>query len=265
MHRLMSALLLLIPLTASAQESSGGPLFMKHLLGDREFFEPWGVGVDYFAMEQDYKIQSLQFDLPGVGIGDPSLIEVTNELRHIDLKLDVWVTPFLNVFGLIGKVDADTYVDLSKVPVAGLPVSLPTLPVAYDGTVYGIGFNLLYGTDRWFAALSNTWTDANLSGDFDSSVKTLSSQPRVGLIFNKTSIWLGGMYLDTEEKHSGTIMLPIPGIPLPPVPFNVELESMEAWNYAIGFGHVFSPKAHFSLELGFGDRNHTLANFTYRF
>lgn len=263
MHRLISLFLLLIPLTASAQESSGGPLFMKHLLGDREFFERWGVGVDYFAMDQDYKIQSLQFDLPGVGIGDPSLIEVTNELQHYDLKLDVWVTPFLNVFGLIGKVDADTYVDLSKVPIDGLPVSLGTLPVAYDGTVYGIGFNLLYGTDRWFAALNNTWTDANLSGDFDSSVKTLSIQPRVGLLFNKTSIWLGGMYLDTEEKHSGSIMLPIPGIP--PVPFGVELESMEAWNYAIGFGHVFSPKAHFSLELGFGDRNHTLANFTYRF
>ena len=63
MHRPISVLLLLIPLIASAQESSSGPLFMKHLLGDREFFEPWGVGVDYFAMEQDYKIQSLQFDL----------------------------------------------------------------------------------------------------------------------------------------------------------------------------------------------------------
>ena len=263
MHRLFIVLLLLLPLATPAQESSGEPLFMKDMLQGREFFEPWGVGVDYFAMEQDYRIKSLQFELPGVGIGDPSLIEVSNELRHYDVKLDVWVTPFLNVFGLIGKVDADTYVDLSKVPIAGLPVSLGTLPVAYDGTVYGIGFNLLYGTDRWFAALNNTWTDANLSGDFDSSVKSFSSQPRVGLIFNKTSIWLGGMYLDTEEKHSGTIMLPIPGIP--PVPFNVELESMEKWNYAIGLGHVFSPKAHISLELGFGDRNHTLANFTYRF
>ena len=263
MPRLILALFLLIPIAAAAQEDNSGPLFMKHLLGDREFLEPWGIGIDYFTMKQDYKIRTLQFDLPGVGLGDPSLIEVSNELRHYDLKLDVWLTPFLNVFGLLGRVDADTYVDLSKVPIAGLPVALPTLPVAYDGTVYGVGFNLLYGTDRWFASLNNTWTDANLSGDFNSSVKTLSSQPRIGLIFNKSTVWIGGMYLDTQEKHSGAIALPIPGIP--PVPFEVELESMKAWNYAVGIGHVFSPKAHISLELGFGDRDHTLANFTYRF
>jgi len=263
MYRLFVILLMLAPLVASAQESPGEPLFMKDMLDGRAFFEPWGVGADYFTMKQDYKIKSLQFDLPGVGLGDPSLIGVTNELRHFDVKLDAWITPFLNVFGLIGQVDADTYVDFSKVPIAGLPVSLGTLPVSYDGAVYGAGFNLLYGTDRWFAALNNTWTDADLSGDFDSSVKTFSSQPRLGLIFGKSSIWLGGMYLDTEEKHSGTIALPIPGIP--PVPFSVELGSMKAWNYAIGMGHVFSPKAHFSLEIGFGDRNHTLANFTYRF
>jgi len=263
MHRILLALILLAPLAAPAQETSGGPLFMKDMLQGREFFETWGVGVDYFTMKQDYKLKSLQFDLPGVGVGDPSLIGVTNELDHYDLKLDVWVTPFLNVFGLIGRVDAKTYVDLSKVPVQGLPVSLGTVPVAYDGTVYGAGFNLLYGTDRWFASLNNTWTDASLSGDFDSSVKTFSSQPRIGLLFNRSTVWIGGMYLDTEEKHAGAIALPIPG--LPPIPFAVELESMEAWNYAIGIGHVFSPKAHFSIEVGFGDRTHTLANFTYRF
>jgi hypothetical protein len=71
------------------------------------------------------------------------------------------------------------------------------------------------------------------------------------------------MYLDTEESHSGTIVLPVPG--LPPVPFSVELASLEHWNYAVGVARVFSPKAHLSLELGFGDRDHTLFNFTYRF
>ena len=40
---------------------------------------------------------------------------------------------------------------------------------------------------------------------------------------------------------------------------------MDAWNYAVGLGHVFSPQATLYLELGFGDRDHTLFNFTYRF
>ena len=50
-----------------------------------------------------------------------------------------------------------------------------------------------------------------------------------------------------------------------PVEFDITLETLEAWNYAVGVGHIFSPKATVYLELGFGDRDHTLFNFTYRF
>jgi hypothetical protein len=75
--------------------------------------------------------------------------------------------------------------------------------------------------------------------------------------------WVGGMWLNTNEKHSGTINLGVPG--WPPVPFDVKLESAKKWNYALGVGRVFSPKATLYFELGFGDRKHTLFNFTYRF
>jgi len=269
MQRLLLALLLLAPLAATAQESSSGPLFMKDMLGGREFFEPWGIGLDFFTMDQDYAIKDLYFEIPEVDEIDASLVGVTNKVQHYDLKLDVWVTPFLNVFGLVGRVDADTVVDLSKTPIDVLGIPLSSFPVSYDGTVYGLGFNLVYGTDRWFAALNNTWTDTNLSGQFDSSVKTYTAQPRIGLIHNKWTFWVGGMYLDTQEKHQGSFELPIPDPENPTqplmVPFRVELESLENWNYAVGVGHVFSPKATLYLEFGFGDRDHTLFNFTYRF
>jgi len=65
------------------------------------------------------------------------------------------------------------------------------------------------------------------------------------------------------ELISGSIVLPVPGIP--PVPFSVDLTSRNAWNYAIGAAVIFSSRAHLSVELGFGDRDHTLVNFTYRF
>ncbi len=71
------------------------------------------------------------------------------------------------------------------------------------------------------------------------------------------------MWLDTKEKHSGAFQLPIPGFP--PAPFEVELETMNKWNYAVGVGYIFSPKATVFFEYGFGDRTHTLFNFTYRF
>ena len=266
MRRLLIALLLLSPVASSADETAENkytPLFMKDMVGEGDFFAPWGVGVDIFTMNQPYSIKSLQFELPGVGDIDPSTIDVKNNVQNYDVKLDVWVTPFLNVFGLIGRVSAHTYVDLGNVTIPGLPVALPTLPVSYDGTVYGGGVNLVYGTDRWFAALNNTWTSTSLSGDFDSSVSSYTAQPRVGVIVDGWTLWGGGMYLDTTEKHSGTISLPVPG--LPPVPFNVELESAKNWNYAVGIGKIFSPRATMFFELGFGDRKHTLFNFTFRF
>jgi hypothetical protein len=266
MRQMLLALLLLAPLISNAQESSTGPLFMKHLVDEGDFFAPWGIGIDYFTMDQDYKIKNMELDVPLLGDIDidPSQVQVSNKLQHYDLKLDVWVTPFLNVFGLIGRIDADTLVDIGSVVVPGLG-SLPAFPVTYDGTVYGLGANLIYGTDRWFAALNSTWTKSNLSGDFDSSVKSFTIQPRVGLIRNGWTMWVGGMWLDTKEKHNGTFELQVPGIPPIPVDFDVELETMNRWNYSVGIGHVFSPKALVSFEYGFGDRTHTLFNFTYRF
>lgn len=259
MRHTLLALFLLVPITAQAEA-----LFMSDLLGDREFFDPWGVGVDVFTMEQDYGIKTLEFQLPGVAGIDPELVDVENDLSHVDLKLDAWVTPFLNVFALVGRMEADTYVDLSGVTLpSSLPFQLGTLEVNYDGTVYGGGFNLFYGTDRWFAALNNTWTDASVSGDFKSSVKSFSSQPRIGLVGGSWIGYIGAMYLDIEETHAGEINLGIPGAPT--IPFAVELDTLEEWNYAVGMGYVFSPKAHLSFELGLGDRTHTLFNFTFRF
>lgn len=258
MHRLLAVLCLACPLGAIADSNLP---FMKHLLGDREFLEPWGIGIDFYTMEQQYEIESLTFQLPGVSLPDPSQLDVENDVQHYDLKFDVWLTPFLNLFALLGHVDADTVVDLSSVPVVGLPFPLGELPVSYDGTVYGVGATLVYGGDHWFTSATTTWTDTDLSGDFDSSVETLTVQPRIGLLQGGWSFWVGGMYLDTEEKHSGTVELPILG----PVPFAVTLEGSDKWNTAVGAGYVFSPKAVVYLEIGFGDRDHTLFNFTYRF
>jgi hypothetical protein len=261
MRRLWILVLLCLPLNLAAESSL--PM-MKHLLGDREFFEPWGIGIDFFTMKQDYDIKSLDFALPGVILDDPSVLGVENEVQHFDLKLDVWLTPFLQVYGLIGRVDADTLVDLSAAGIFGLP---PILPVSYDGTVYGAGFVLVYGTDRWFASVNNTWTKTSLNGDFDSSVSSFTSQPRIGLIFNQWNAYLGAMYLKTDEKHSGAIEIPIPDPSIPSlfIPFNVELESAHKWNTIVGVGYVFSPKATLNFEYGFGVRKHTLFNFTYRF
>lgn len=258
MRRLLLLLVLLAPLSTQAESSLP---FLKDRVGDRELPRPWGIGFDFYTMDQDYSINSLTFTLPGVNLSDPSLIGVRNEVQHFDIKVDAWILPFLNVFGILGHLEADTFVDFSRAPITGLPFQLGELPVSYDGTVYGAGITLAYGGDNWFTSLTAVRTDTSLGGDFNSSVESTTIQPRIGIIKGQWQAWVGGLHLDTEESHSGAIQLPGLGL----VPFAVDLEQDEAFNYAIGVSHHFSEHANLTLEIGFGDRDHTLFNYTYRF
>ena len=256
MRRFILFLLLLTPLHAVAESALP---FMKELAGDIELPRPWGISVDFYTMDQDYDIDYLI--VPGIPIGDPSDIKVTNDIEHYDLQGDVWLFPFLNVFGVVGHVEADTLVDLSEVVIPDLPFALDTLPVAYEGKVYGLGFTLVYGTKNWFASATSTWTETDVKGDLDSKVKSLAVQPRVGLIRSNWRFWLGAMYLDVDEKHSGVFELPFIGY----VPFSVDLVTKDNWNYGGGVGYQFSDRANLRFELGFGNRTHTLFNFNVRF
>ena len=260
MRRLIALLAILIPLSSLADSALP---FMKDLAGDTELPRPWGLSIDFYTMDQDYNVKDLVFELP-VGfppleLGDPSQLEVTNEVMHFDIKGDVWLLPFLNVFGIIGQVDTDTTVDFSKANVTGLPFSV--LPVSFDGTVYGGGFTLVYGTERWFTSATTTYTTTSISGDFKSTVDSFSVQPRVGLIRDNWMFWAGGMYLDVDERHSGSFEVPYIG----EVDFAIDLVTTDHWNYTAGVGYYFSDRANLSFEVGFGSRTHTLFNFNVRF
>jgi len=259
MRSLLIALILLIPATVSAE--SRLPFLKDKVPEGVELPLPWGIGVDFFTMDQTYNIDYLQFDLPGISLDDPSLLSVSNEAQHFDVKIDAWVLPFLNVFGIIGHLESDTVIDLSRAPVQGLPFPLKKLPVTTDGTVVGLGFTLAYGNENWFTSLTGTRTETDLSGNFDSSVDTTTFQPRIGLVRGPWQYWLGGLYIDTEETHKGTAELDVLGA----VPFDVILGNSADWNTTVGVRHEFSEHAALTFELGFGDRDHTLFNFTYRF
>ena len=258
MRRLVLLLAVLLPFSSSADSTLP---FMKDFVGDAELPRPWGISVDFYTMEQNYNIKDLQFSLPGISLSDPSQIDVTNDVVHFDIQADVWLLPFLNVFGIVGKVNTDTLVDLSTVKVTGLPFSLGTLPVSFDGTVYGGGFTLAYGNETWFASATTTFTHTNTNGDLDSAVDSFSFQPRLGLLRDQWRFWAGTMYLDVDEKHSGTFQLPGLG----GVPFAVKLATKDNWNFSTGVGYVFSDRPNLSFELGFGSRRHTLFNFNVRF
>jgi len=231
--------------------------FMKHLAGEQQLPRPWGLSIDYYDMEQNYALDSLVFQFPGLSV-DPNLLDVTNDIKHIDIKLDAWVLPFLNVFVIAGQIDGDTNVDISR---SGLPLPFSEIPVSYDGDVYGGGATLVAGGDVYFGSLTLTYSDADIGGDFNSSVESVAIQPRVGIRVDKWQLFVGGMWLQADESHSGTITIPFLGS----VPFDVELSEEERFNYGVGVHRDLGEHFEFTLDAGFGDREHILANIGYRF
>jgi len=274
--RLLVLVVFAVPVTSSADA-----LFGNSLAGDQTLPGTWGIGVDYFNMRQPYALDSLSLvdtgvvdvDLGQLLLPDPGILPIDNKIRHTDLKVDVWITPFLDVFGIYGRIDGVTRIDLS---VLGLPLPPQTnaLAIDYDGNVSGYGATLAVGGSRWFASLTATFTDADLNGDFKSSVKASTYQPRLGIrVGEDTEFWIGGYVLDAEEKHSGVVDLDLGlvGSMLPPpidgkdVEFAVNLSQAEDFNWSVGTHMLMSGGWEATVEVGAGDRSTALANITYRF
>ena len=282
------AILLAAPLSAQADA-----LFGNDMAGDRKLPRAWGIGIDYFEMDQPYSLDSLTIvdtvdlggvpipiDLQAILIPDPSILPIENDIRHNDIKIDVWVLPFLNVFGIYGQIDGDTQIDLGVLGVP-LPPQTNTLTVDYDGDVFGGGIVLVVGGDRWFASVTGTITDTDLGGDFNSSVEATTIQPRLGMRFSDhTEFWIGGYFLDAEEKHSGVIDLDLGLLGTQPIPigggqtvtldgqdvaFDVDLSQGRDSNVSFGTHMMFSDAWEATIEVGTGSRATALANITYRF
>jgi hypothetical protein len=237
--------------------------FLKELAGNNDLPRTYGIGVDALTMRQQYNVRTVDIGLPGLVVTDPSVLDVDSKIDHLDIKLDAWIFPFLNVFAIAGTLDGETTVDLSNISLPQIPVPLGAVNIDYDGTVFGAGFTAVYGQRDWFGSLTATYTDPSLDGDFTSSVDTVSLQPRLGKRYKSGSWWVGATYLATDESHSGTISLGIPTVPA--LPFEVELESSEEWNLNAGVQVDHSKSLQTLLELGLSGRTHVLGNVTWRF
>lgn len=254
-----SLALIIHPLTLLAEKVSGG----KWSRDDAELPLKFGIGIDFFAMDQPYSIQSLAFSAPGLALPpvNTSTIDVQNEIRHMDIRLDAWVLPFLNLFAILGQVDGTTKVDLTS---AGLLLPISSIDIDIDGNVYGAGATLAVANDRFFGTLTTSLTNTSLKGDFESSLKTVSLQPRAGFYKKNYQVWLGGLYLNTDEKHTGTIPLYLGGPSPIPVTFDVILDDKNALTPTLGGSYHFNKHFGVTMEAGFGERKPILANLTYR-
>jgi hypothetical protein len=251
---LTPAILFLAATTAGASDSGAVVPAAEHTMP-----LPWGLGLTVYSQSQEYDIISLEVPLAGLDIGAAEGLDIENTTETFHVKFDYWLLPFLNVYVLGGSIDGTTRVKLSGVDL-GLPIVLNDLKIEYSGVVYGGGATLAVGGTRWFGSLTYdlTRTDLDVS---TSTVKAWVVSPRVGLVFGGAAVWAGAMYQNTEEIHEGLFEMPLLGT----VPYYVELEQSEPWNYLVGMQAGLGEHWSFSIDGGFGTRKAVLAQLEYRF
>lgn len=228
------------------------PLY-RSMAGDRELPKPYGLGITYHYQKQDYDLAKLMVSLPGIDIGQAAdAVKVENNTTEVNLKFDLWLLPFLNIFAIIGHVEGETEVQV--------PLLMQTLEIDYDGLVYGAGVTLAAGYKDFFGLLTMLYTETDLDVS-TSSVDAFIVSPRVGYKTGFGQIWIGAMYQHTEEKHEGTIILPQFG----KINFDVELEEKDPWNYLAGVKIDIRKNLDLEIEGGIGERKQVTASLTYRF
>jgi len=252
----------------------------KSLAAGHELPLPLGISANVFFLEQDMEAQSIAIDIPPLPLPTGPLqlppglpaesAKLESRATSTTAKIDAWVLPFLNVYGVAGYVDGET--TASGFSVGGLPPELASLlpnsfAIAYSGSTYGVGGTLAAGYNQFFASLDANYTESDLDIG-DSTIEAFIISPRIGITGNlgglEGSLYVGAMYQDIDENQNGTVNFPVMGQSLP-VGYDVISEAEDKWNYLVGANLKASESWNYGIEVGFSERTHVMATLNYRF
>jgi len=184
------------------------PLFGQNVV--RKGFDlplPIGFSVSYYQQSMGAVI-----DQVSLGLGDDQLMpltfvefeDVTNDANNYNARLDLWLFPFLNIYGMIGSANSDADVTLNA------PFEFET-QIDFSGWTYGGGAVLAFGLQGfWITANGNlAWTDME---DYYDPVRATVMSFRIGhrmplVRLQNLHIWLGAMYQDPESVVNGRFLL----------------------------------------------------------
>lgn len=223
----------------------------KDLAGGRTLPPPYSVGVNYVFQKQDYDLIQLSLasplPLPPVG-----RLDAENETNYRQLRVGVWVLPFLQIYGVTAKVQTDTLV--RAVPLLG------DLRVKRKGDVLGFGTVLAAGRGRAFVTLNANHAKADLDA-IENTIETTTVSPRVGGTFGWGRAWIGAMYQHMRQENHGLVTVPLLG---GDVDYRSVLEASHPWNALAGVAVRMGRNWQLSIEGGFGLRRQWTSSLEFQ-
>ncbi|WP_039057339.1 hypothetical protein [Enterobacter sp. Bisph1] len=261
---------------------------------------PFGININYMNMRQNIAVDSIAFS--GLALGSIPLDNLfkinvgdTRESSETEtLRLDAWIFPFMNVYGLVGHTEGHSVSDIGVgVKLGNLgeirPDNLQNLKFRLDfkGTTYGAGTTLAGGVGNWFALVDANYTQTRFD-ILDGSIDAFTFTPRLGYRFTtpgmdtlhlpagKLNVWVGSMYQDVQQEFKGRLSdLSMPSTGLQEMVnmanskgkgrFDVKQHLQSPWNMLIGAQYVITRDFNVTTEVGFATRNSFFVAGEYRF
>ncbi|EAN4330390.1 porin family protein [Salmonella enterica subsp. enterica serovar Oslo] len=269
---------------------------------------PFGVNISYMNMRQNIDVESIGFS--GLTLGNHA---IPTDMFNIDaghtreqsksenLRLDMWVFPFLNIYGLVGhtrgssvsnvSVDADPsrYSGVDRIIARSVHQLYQSgqlqdidFTLDFKGTTWGTGITLAGGYENWFALVDTNYTRTDFD-ILDGKISALTISPRVGYRFkfqgpagpSHLSVWLGSMYQDVQQEFRGSLAdLHMPAELQPLINsvnqnnegrFDVKQKLTSPWNMLLGTQFEMTPHFNVLTEFGFNERNSFFVAGEYRF
>lgn len=169
---------------------------------------PWGVGIAYFAQRQRVVIQSTKISFnDGDDIDLSGVIEYGDIINHTyanTIRPNLWILPFLNIYGVFGTGKSETSVPLVK------PVSFKTTQ-RFDVSSAGFGATFAGGVRNLIIIVDQNMNYANLEA-FVEPVPAYNLDIRFARNFvdprradRSVTIWFGAFYQQIKADTKGTI------------------------------------------------------------
>jgi len=279
------------------------PLFGDELASKGiKFPLPFGIGLNYAVINQDISIENI-----AIAVNDSEYVDLSKVIRFdrvrssvkgLSSRLDLWVFPFLNVYGLATwGIDTDTDVSIG----APFQLNAGASQGAYGG---GFGTTAAFGAFGIFGTL-----DMNMSWNkveaLDRSVFGFLLTPRFGkkLKIGKNvwwTGWVGAMRQSITAGTEGSIKLDdvigepsdsfkgkvknwydslgrgeqavVGGIydrlqnrPSPVIHYKLDKIIKDPWNMLLGMEADLNQRVQFRAEVGFLGRTQIILGINYRF
>jgi hypothetical protein len=206
----------------------------------------FGIGVVYYHLDRAILISDVRVGRNGEApqsVSDFAQLGSSSRVDNVNLKADVWILPFLNLYAIVGGIwnESQTRIDVTLPPL--LPGGAPRertlmVPTEMTGTVGGLGLTVAGGYGPLFFAADVNAARADLG--FDDEFKAVVTSVRAGWNGRAGSrpirAWVNATYWDTFAEATGSVADPDGGGTLK---FEVDQGPAHPWTF--GLGSAYSP------------------------